>query len=60
MACKCDVGKIHAGNDVARRNCASVPRATLSALYVAGFAQSLKVFKSLGKMGYAFQGLESL
>ena len=24
------------------------------------FAQSLKVFKSLGKMGYAFQGLKSV
>ena len=28
--------------------------------FPAGFAQSLKVLESLGKMGYAFQGLESL
>ena len=27
---------------------------------MAGFAQSFKIFESLGKIGYAFQGLESL
>ena len=27
---------------------------------MAGFAQSFKIFESLGKTGYAFQGLESL
>ena len=33
---------------------------TRSCTVLTGFAQSLKVFESLGKMAYAFQGLESL